>query len=779
MLLYNLKSSLRNLKKNRLFSFLNLTGFTVGFTICIVLSLFIFKEFTVDKSFINHRNIYRLIDTTHNSPKMDYDIAASLKQKFPDIFQAAPVFYFSLNNPMYIKSVRGTDYLLIKEIISTTNDFFQIFKTDVLVGDKKNPFSDLNSVVITRSTANRLFGKTEVLGEIIHLDSSLELPVSAVVDDMPENSSFGADLFFNSANEKLRFSQSCHGTEKGNVCYNPVDVYVLINAKKEMSSLQDKVNSEFPPNKSNTTGIHFQPLTDIYLTPGIKENENRTGSKGLIYIFLSTTLLILLLSVINYIIFTLSRYFGALKTVGIKITNGANSSQLKQYYFTDITLSVILSFLLALYLASAILPIIENLLDSKLYLRWIFSWQLSTLFCVIVLIVVMVSMLAPSYIIKHSDVQMLFGKKGLKPGKRLGMKILTVFQVTVSMILLICLAFMQKQLIYVKTTDLGFDKELLLRINVPNDFQNKTALKQQIDNLSFVKSSSFSNGCPGMINNHMSVPETEHIMFNCIFIDRQFLETFNIELLKGRKFLDGDFHESCYINEKALKLYGWDNLENRKFNNGKEGGYNIVGVVKDFNIASLHKDIEPVCLIFSDQYSLLNLRLLPGNLEEQMNAIRGVWKSVLPGSPFSYVFFDDFFNSLYHKEDQQGKAIAFFSLIAFLITCLGMLGQIMQVTINKTKEIGVRRINGSSVTSIIMMLNKEFLVEIAVAFFIAVPVSYFIMNKWLANFAYKTDLSWWVFVLSGLLTLVIALVTISTQSWRAATRNPVEALRYE
>src|SRR5664280_1548748 len=258
--------------------------------------------------------------------------------------------------------------------------------------------------------------------------------------------------------------------------------------------------------------------------------------------------------------------------------------------------------------------------------------------------------------------------------------------------------------IYVKTSDLGFDKELLLRLDIPHDFQNKPALKQQISNLSFVKNSSFSNGGPGLIRNHMSVPETESLMFNCIYIDRQFLETFDIELVKGRKLLDGDFNESCYINEKALRIFGWENLENRRFNNGKENGYNIVGVVRDFNIASLHKEIEPVCLIFSDQYSILNIRLLPGNLDEQMKVIQGIWKSILPGTPFTYTFLDEYFNSLYHKEDQQGKAIAMFSLIAFIITCLGMLGQIMQVAINKTKEIGIRRINGAKVSEIMSCL---------------------------------------------------------------------------
>ena len=780
MFLYNLKSSLRNIRKNKLFSFLNLSGFTVGFTVCIVLSLFIFKEFRVDTGFENHKNIYRLIDTIRNSSKMDYDISRALKEQFPDITLAAPVFYSSLNTPQYVKAVNGTDYVLINEIISTTNIFFKIFTLHFLAGNNENPFSDLNSIVITRSTALRLFGKTDVLGEIVHLYNSLELPVSAVVEDMPENSSLSAELFFNSENEKFRFSQNCNGTQDGNICYNPFDIYVLTNSETDVASIHKKVNSVFPSNKSKTMGVLFQPLTDIYLTQGIKENDNKTGSKGLIYIFITTALLILTLSVINYMNFTLSKHLGELKVVGIKITNGVNSNQLRQYYFTNIALSVVISFLAALYLATATLPLVEKLLDSKLYFKWFFYWQISSLFFVIILIVIILSMLAPLYIIKRSDVQMLFGKKGLKPGKRLGQKLLTVFQITVSMILLICLVLIQKQLVFVKTTDLGFDKELLLRLDIPEDFRNKLAMKQQIDNLSFVKSSSFSVGSPGQIRMTMSVPETKQLMFKCLYIDMQFLDTYKIDLLEGRKFLDGDLNESCYINEEAFKIYGWENLENRKFNNGKEGGYKIVGIVRNFNFSSLHKEIEPICLIFTDKiYSSLNIRLLPGNLDEQMKILHGIWKSILPQSQFSYIFFEDYFNSLYHKEDQQGKAIALFSLIALIITCLGMFGQILQVTINKTKEIGIRRINGAKVSEVMAILNKEFILSVFLAFLIAVPVSFLVINKWMENFAYKTNMSWWIFAVAGIFTLGLALITVSWQSWRAATRNPVEALRYE
>jgi putative ABC transport system permease protein len=774
--IYNLKCSLRNIRNSKLLSFLNLTGFTVGFTICIIISLFIFKEYTVDTGFENHKNIYRLIDAERNSPKMDYDIAAALKQKFPEISQATTVFNLSFNTSQYAKSVNRTEYVLVKEIISTNNSFFRIFTLPVLVGNKESPFADLNSIVITRSTALKLFGKIDVLGEIIQFASSIKLPVSAVIEDIPENSSMNADLFFNSENKMFRFSESCNG----GVCFNPVDLYLLTNSETNIKTLQKKVNSEFPENKSKTSAVFFQPLTNIYMNPGIQENTNRSGSKGLIYVFITTALLILFLSVINYVNFTLSKHLNSLKVIGIKITNGADSNHLKKYYLTEIAISVFISILVALYFASGIIPFVEKLLNAKLNFRWLLSWQLISLFSAIILIVIMVSMLAPSYIIKHSDIQMLFGRKGVKPKKRLGQTLLTVFQITVSIVLLICLVFIQKQLIYVKSTDLGFKKELLLKLNLPENFENISALKLQIANLSFVKSASLSLGSPGAIRMSMSVPETKQLVYNCLYVDKQFLETYDIELLEGRNFMDGDLNESCYINEEAFKKLDWDNLENRKFNNGKNGGYNVVGVVKNFNIASLHKEIEPVCLMFTDnQYSTLNIRLLPGSLAKQMKIIEDTWKSVVPDAKFSYIFLEDYFNSLYRNEEQQGTTIALFALIAFLITCLGMFGQILQVTINKTKEIGIRRINGATVTEIMTMLNKEFLILVTLAFFIAGPISLFIMHKWLQGFAFKTELNWWIFFSAGALALGIAFLTVSWQSWWAATRNPVEALRYE
>ncbi len=776
MFLHNLKMSFRRMRKNPVFTTLNIGGFSIGFAVSIILALFIYKESSVDKNYANHQNIYRLIDAKKNSPRMDYDIAKTIKEQYSEIQFSTPFNYMSSKSPISIKKIGSEENFQIQEVISTTNDFFKIFSINTIYSKTKEPFADLNSVVVTESLAKKLFGKTDVLDEIISINNMMELPICAVVENLPENSSFGTEIFLNSENENFRFSQYCSEGK----CYNPLDQYVYINEKTDVEQLTEKMNVGFPANKSDTDSIRFQKVSDIYLATDITNNENKAGSKGLLQIFFSIATIILLMSVINYVNFTLSNQLAALKDLGIKITTGADPKFLRSFYFTEITLSIVISFIVALLIVVLTLPFASNLLATPLKLIWLLNPLLIVVFSLILLAIILISSSAPLFIISRYDVQKLFGKKDVRFGKQFGKKFLTVFQITASIILLVCLVSMQKQLSYVKTTNLGFDKELLVRFNIPENYTNYDALKQQFSDLSFVKEASLSHGGPGFIQVGMgSNEEGNYFQMDCIYVDENFLDVFGIPLLEGSEFLASDNGVSCYINETALKNYGWHNFEGKIFNNGREGGYKIVGVVGDFNVASLHKAITPVCLIYNPNYSAINIKLMPGNLGEQMDQIKETWKETVPGATLNFQFFDEYFDSLYRKEDRQGKAIALFSVIALIITCLGLLGQIVQTCIARIKEIGIRKVNGAKISEVMTMLNKDFVLWVIIAFVIATPIAYYAMNKWLENFAYKTSLSWWIFALAGLLALGIALLTVSWQSWRAATRNPVEALRYE
>ncbi|HKJ41973.1 MAG TPA: FtsX-like permease family protein, partial [Sunxiuqinia sp.] len=254
-----------------------------------------------------------------------------------------------------------------------------------------------------------------------------------------------------------------------------------------------------------------------------------------------------------------------------------------------------------------------------------------------------------------------------------------------------------------------------------------------------------------------------------------------IHLLSGRNFMTGDKGQACLMNKAAIKRFGWDNPEGRIYKNGREEGYRVVGVVNNFNVRSLHSAMAPVALLYEPdhQFSTLSLRLIAGNIGQQMKQMRKVWESFLPNDPMEFTFYNDQFQSMYLKEDRLAKSISFFTLIAIVLTSMGILGQIFLISINRTKEIGIRKVNGAKISEILTMLNKDFVKWVIIAFVIATPIAYYAMTKWLENFAYKTTLSWWIFALAGALAMGIALLTVSWQSWRAATRNPVEALRYE
>jgi len=778
MVKHDIKQSFRSLKHHKLISVLNIGGFAAGFAVFMILALYTYKEYTVDRSFPNHSNLYRIIDANKNSSRVDFEFAQSLREQYSDVVYAVPLNYISFTGEnVFIKSLTGEDYVKSEAMVSTTNDFFKAFSVPIISGNPDAPLADLNSIVITQRVAEKLFGDNNAVGKTINFADIFELQVSAVCKNLPENSSFTGDVFYNGMNENYRFSQSC----TNDICCNPVDVYVQLRAGADPTQFASLVNEDIPANKSDLQTIRLQPIRDIYLNQSIEGNRNEAGSRSMIRIFLSIAIVILLLSVINYVNLSLSKQLATLKEIAIKFTNGAGSGHLRAYYLVDVSLSVFIAFVLAIVIASLALPFASRLLGTSLKLVWLTSPVLLSAIVLVLFSVILVSSFAPVYIVSKFDVQRLFGKTQTAAGKQWGKRMLTVFQLSMAIALLIGLMAIQKQIHFVKSKDLGFDKEQLMRVDIRKDMKNSVALKQRIDQLPFVQNSTLSLGAPGSIYSIMTsdIHDKNNFEVDCINVDENFLKTLDIQLLEGREFEASDLGYACYINETAYRLFGWDNLENRVFNNGRDGGFKILGLVRDFNVASLHNGMSPVCLIYRPRYTTLNIKLMAGNTGDQMAKLKSIWNEFVPGNPMMYTFYDDFFDAFYKKEEREEKAIAVFSIIAFMITGLGLIGQIVQTTNARMKEIGIRKVNGAKVSELMTMLNKDFVFRVIFAFVVAIPIAYYGINKWLENFAYKTEISWWIFASAGLLALGIALLTVSWQSWKAATRNPVEALRYE
>ena len=777
MLRFKIKLAFRNLLKNKLYSSLIIGGFAIGFTASILIALFYSAEHNVDKHFARHEKIYRLYDAKKNDSGLDYKINAVIAEHYPDVETACPLAFSYF--PFTLKDPETRNYTRVEYTLSTNNNFFDVFSIPVLSSLEEEPFSQLNSAVITESVAKKLFGDENPLGRTIKEDF-FTATVTAVMQDLPENSSFKAELLLNSENEEFQMAQACNN----GVCIFPAEHFLLLKNDIDPDDFSTKMNASIGQFNTTTDSLALQSLSDIYLSP-IKlgwTDEHTKGNSKMLFIFMAIAILIILLSSVNYLNYTVSMQYAKMKEIGINKTNGAGKPHLLVDSLIEVTLGVLIALTISIVLVLLLLPTTEILFGREIHLddvnlQHLLPVVLGTIVCIIFL-----NSLAPIYILSQFNiVEFLHGGRK-KNGKQIGRQLMLTFQLTVSIALIAVVMLIFKQLQYVKHYDLGFNEEHLVRIELPWLFENQEALRNEISGLSFVSGSALSSGYPGNINTSMgSGVEDDEFMVNCIYVTENFLKTMGVQLLDGRDFLAGDKGKSCLMNEAAVKRYGWENIDGKNFKGGREGGYNVVGTVNNFNVESLHSSLSPVALIYKSdsRYNTLSLRLNPGNIGQQIGELRKVWKTMLPDDPMEFTFYDDQFQAMYIKEDKLSKSISFFSFIAIVLTCMGILGQIFLISLNRTKEIGVRKVNGATVSEILVLLNKDFVIWVIVALVIASPIAYYAMSKWLENFAYKTTLNWWIFALAGVLALGIALLTVSWQSWRAATRNPVEALRYE
>jgi len=784
MILHTLKQNLRSLNRNRLFTALNLCGFVMGLTASMILALYIYKEYNVDKCFPNHKNIYLLVNAKNNNVNIDWDLAAMLKDRFPEVEEAATFFYSAAMQGAYLRGISNNEFITTFAIGSVTNDFFRMFSVKTLLGNPQSPFTDDNSAVLTASLAQKLFGRLDVIGETIDFSSFSECAVSAVIEDLPENSSFAKTTFFvNSNKPEHRFSMS--GSD-GTFWY-PQMIYVQLAGTANSDRFAENVNRAFPPAKG-VENIRLVPLVKTYLATDLVGKRIEAGNPALIKIFIAITLAILFLSIFNYINFSLSRQLATLKNIGIRIAVGAKLAQLRTMFISEAAILIIIAYLFALYFTLIALPFVQTqLLNVPLHFKNLFSPTLLGLSIVILGAIVVITSLAPVYIISRFDIQSLFGKGKMRLGKQRVKQILTTLQLAASIVLMVSLFTIYKQLGYARNYDLGFDKEHLIKIEL-GFTGGRSAFKQTVDQYAFVERSALSSGAPGRVNMRGGFKVTSdageelNLSAQIVGIDENFMETMGIRLIDGRELLTSDMGVSCYINEEALKQTGWQSYEGKRYDNW--GGYDIIGIVNNFSMLSVHRKQEPIALLTVEpenqrQFNTLSVRLKPGKLPEQLAELEKVWKQHYPNAPFTYSFYDDIFDAFYRKEAQQAKGIAAFSMIALLITCMGLIGQVYQACLARRKEIGIRKIFGAGLIDILALFNMTFIKSFVVAFVIAIPVSYYFMDKWLQTFAYKTQLSWWVFALAGVATLAITLIVVSWQCWNVAKANPVEAIKSE
>jgi len=776
MLQFKLKLALRNFLKNKVYSALIIGGFSIGFTAFILIVLFYNTEHNVDNGFLNHKNIYRLYDTKRNTCNLDYKLNTPLSEKYPEVENTCPMEY-STGFKTTIKDPETKKFTQVDHLIVTNNNFFDIFSVKLVASLSDKPFNDLNSMVITETVAKRLYGDKNPLGLTLKTDFFSGV-ISAVIKDLPPNSSFKAELLLNSENKDFQMSQACNN----GVCIYPTSHFIELKNNADVAEFTKKLNATIKTFNSNVDNLSLQSLTNIYLSKLSLQDSNKKGNSNALIIFLSIGILIILLSSINYLNYTISMQYAKMKEIGINKINGASRWQLVSNSLIEITLGIVISILISILLTSLLLPYTKIIFGHKIILTYVNFFQLIPVFTITIIGIIILNSLAPIYILSRFNITNFLNKGLTLKGKQLGIQVMSTFQLTVSIILIAVVTIIFRQLQFVNNYDLGFNKKHLIKIEIPYLYPNPTLIKKEMDKISFVSGSTLSDGNPGNIKLLMgSGAKEQSFMLNCIYISDDYIKTMGIHLTEGRDFLKSDKDKACLLNKEAIKQYGWNDINNKKYNNGSKSGYNVIGVINNFNVQSLHSNIKPVALIYdpNHRFDALSLKLKPGNIRQQIKQLKNTWNELMPEEPFNFQFYDNIFQAMYAKDLKLGQSIAFFSLIAVILTCMGILGQIFLICLNKTKEIGIRKVNGAKVLEVILMLNKGFIKWVFVAFIIATPIAYYAMYKWLENFAYKTHLNWWIFVLAGILTLVITLLIVSWQSFRYATINPVEALKNE
>jgi putative ABC transport system permease protein len=780
---------IRNLVRNPVFGFVIITGFAFSMAIALLLASYVFNETGYDKSFPEINRIYRLC-VESGITTFRGDLVRELRDKYPEIEKICR--YDNESMELVLDKVP----FAVTSVVKTDNDFFKMFSVNIRSGIKEDPLPDNKSLAISSSLARTIFGDSDPMGKTINLQHSKNFTISAVFDELPEKSSIQPQAVITWENVN-----DFGGEWRSGIFYSRF--FFLLNDKSDPVKLEEKITQDYSQDHYMKQSFRLLPFKKSYLSPLTMGGTSKTHHADLqsILLFSVVTILILVISILNFVILFTSNHLTRIKEIGIKKVNGAGRQDIFwQFIFEAVVVSFI-AFMFGIYLSF----LLENPFTSLIQKDFpiLIALQFPNILLVIpaVIIVGILAGFYPSVIISNFKPVTIFGNSATQ-GKLKMKSGLSVVQYLISIILIISLVVMTRQNNLIANKDLGFTKEQLVIIKVPWEIKDKLpVIKKELLNSPYIKSCAVSHGVPGRIALWGLWGDTiRKYGYNgnvpSFTVDPDFFKVYDAEFLQGRGFEERDWKKSVIMNESAFRLTGWKSIEGKVVRgiptpeqafgraNPSEIAKNsldVVGVIKDINVEKLNQPVAPTIFECSDDFgvSFLTCRILPGDYPGGLNNIKKIWNEVCPEYVFDYQFYDEWLGLLYENERHSAYIIRVFAILSIILSCLGTFGIIHFVSRQKTKEIGVRKVHGATITEIIRLLYWNILRWIIIAFIIAVPLSYFLMKMYLRSFAFKTTLDWWIFALAGALALGIALLTVSWQSWRAATRNPVEALRYE
>ncbi|MDO6433163.1 ABC transporter permease [Flavitalea sp. BT771] len=815
MLKNYLKVACRNLLRNKTFSFINMVGLAIGLSSFLLIALYVMDELSFDRYYDQAGNIYRIeLDTRWGGldlrmAQIGDPIGPQLKHDYSQVEEYTRIFY-SRNDPGLANKLigKGNEYITEANTAYVDSTFFNVFTFPALEGDPRTALNEPGTMVITASTATRYFGSASAVGKTLAVkENGRDVPykVNAVIKDIPGNTHFNFNILFSMKSLPYHWGQVGNSNFYTYLVLRPgpdakrfekeLNGYIL---KYYTPVLKDFNMSSMEEFEKAGNSIHFKltPVTSIHLYSDRQAGEEMSPSGSIQYvaIFSAVALLILLIACINFMNLTTARSAGRAREVGIRKVLGTRRKELILQFLTESTLMVLSSLVIAIAIAYLILPLFNSVANKSMNIQRLFSPVILPLMLALPFAVGLLAGSYPAFFLSgFRPIEVLKGKwnMGTKSG---GLRsTLVVFQFTTSIMLIIGTIVVYRQLHFIQTRDLGFSKEQVLVINDADALGNNAGpFKKQVMQLSGVRGGALSaylpvaNSSRNAYNVFKDPVATADNSFNAQFwgIDDGYLETMGIKLLKGRNFSPAFRMDSSawIINEAAARTLGYEDPVGKNIytiDNGKATAHPIVGLVKNFNYESLHSPVGPLIFALQRSTGLASFKVNTANVSPLIDQVKSVWKTMAPGMPFSYRFLDESFNEMYRAEQRVGEIAMIFSVLAILISCLGIFGLATFIAEQRTKEIGIRKVLGASVQGIVKLLSLDFMKLVAIAFVIAAPFGWWVMHKWLQGFVDRAGFSWWTFVVAGLGALLIALATVSFQSVRTALMNPTKSLKAE
>jgi putative ABC transport system permease protein len=807
-MIYNyLKIAFRSLLKYRFIFFTNLFGLTVGFTCCLLILTYILNELSYDKYNVQANRTYRVTRFFGNTATGVANLqlgavappfAPLLKNDFNEIETITRMLRIGSYTTHYQDKVFNE-----QDVYFADEHFFNIFTVKTLSGNPATALTDPRTVMLSKETAEKYFGKEDPMNKLIRMGDDMTFKVTGVYQPFPDNAHFHPNIMlsFNTLKDTAVYGEKQLNTNWGN---NSFFTYMLLpenyDAKKleaQFPAFIDRHMNEGDGDQkaSSWTSLSLQKLTDIHLRSHLDSEQEENGDIKRVYIFSAIALFILLIACINYMNLSTARSILRAKEIGIRKVAGAQKSELILQFLSESTLISWMAMLLALLLTWQTLPWLNKLSGGTLSIGMLLHWQILVPLFLVPFVTGIIAGIYPAlFMSSFRPVKVLKGFMKVGGGNISFRQVLVTTQFAISIVLIICTAIVFRQLQYMQEKSLGFDRDHIMTMGYNGGISDRyESFRTELLANSNIKSIGRSSRIPtgrlldaqgAAIEKGDTLAQVK-VDIKCIAADFDFNKTYGVKILAGRDFSRSYGLDTAgfLLNQTAVNALGMHSNEEIIGKNFRYGGQRgkVIGVFNDFHFESMHQKIIPLVMYMPRQadYGRISVKVAGNNMAAAVAHIENVWKKFLPDTPFEYTFLDDNFDRLYRSENRQGSIFTLFACIAIFIACLGLFGLSAFTISQRVKEIGIRKVIGASVTGIVTLLSKDFLKLVAIASLIAFPLAWYAMNSWLQNFAYRSNIPWWIFAAAGIIAVVIALVTISFQAIKAANANPVKSLRSE